>query len=167
MKSLRSWFLKISEGISALMLAALFLTFILQIFSRYVLNNPIGWTVEACLTIWVWLVFWSNSFIVKYEDQITFDLLYDAVKPNIRRIFALISSLAIIVGMAISMYPTWDWIDFLKIKKNSLLFIPMRTVFSIYMIFMVATIVIYLMRFIRVTKNILDDEDKNENAGVL
>ena len=35
------------------------------------------------------------------------------------------------------------------------------------MIFMVATIVIYLMRFIRVTKNILDDEDKNENAGVL
>ena len=128
MKSLRSWFLKISEGISALMLAALFLTFILQIFSRYVLNNPIGWTVEACLTIWVWLVFWSNSFIVKYEDQITFDLLYDAVKPNIRRIFALISSLAIIVGMAISMYPTWDWIDFLKIKKSSLLFIPMRTV---------------------------------------
>lgn len=167
MKTTYNWFTKISEGISALMLATLFLTFILQIFSRYVLNNPIGWTVEACLTIWVWLVFWSNSFIVKYEDQITFDLLYDAVKPNIRRIFALISSLAIIVGMAISMYPTWDWIDFLKIKKSSLLFIPMRTVFSIYMIFMVATIVIYLMRFIRVTKNTLDDEDKYENAGVL
>ena len=62
MKTAFNWFQRISESISAAMLAALFIAFILQIFSRYILNDPISWTVEACLTIWVWLVFWSNSF---------------------------------------------------------------------------------------------------------
>jgi C4-dicarboxylate transporter DctQ subunit len=162
MKTAFNWFQRISESISAAMLAALFIAFILQIFSRYILNDPISWTVEACLTIWVWLVFWSNSFVVKHDEHITFDLLYFAVKPNIRRVFALIGSLAIMIGIAVSIYPTWDWIDFLRIKKSTILYIPMRTVFSIYLIFMVATFIIYLVRFIRVTRG----EDLDEQAKI-
>ena len=162
MKTAFNWFQRISESISAAMLAALFFAFILQIFSRYILNDPISWTVEACLTIWVWLVFWSNSFVVKHDEHITFDLLYFAVKPNIRRVFALIGSLAIMIGIAISIYPTWDWIDFLRIKKSTILYIPMRTVFSIYLIFMVATFTIYLVRFIRVARG----DDLDEQAKI-
>ena len=166
MKTNKSLILTINESISAALLAALFSTFILQIFSRYILNTPIAWTIEACLTIWVWLVFWSNSFIVKHDEHITFDLLYFAVKPNIRRIFALISSLAIMTGIAISIHPTWDWIDFLKIKNSAILSIPMRSVFSIYLVFMVATFIIYLVRFIKLTRGASIDnpthtEDKN------
>jgi len=167
MKITKAWFIKISESISAAMLAALFVAFILQIFSRYVLNDPIAWTVEVCLTIWVWLVFWSNSFVVKHDEHITFDLLYLAVKPNIRRVFALIASSAIMLGIAFSIYPTWDWIDFLRIKKSTILYIPMRTVFSIYLIFMAATFFIYLVRFIKLIKGqTLDEstEDKKEGA---
>lgn len=168
MKITKAWFIKISESISAAMLAALFVAFILQIFSRYVLNDPIAWTVEVCLTIWVWLVFWSNSFVVKHDEHITFDLLYFAVKPNIRRVFALIASLAIMVGIAISIYPTWDWIDFLKIKKSTILYIPMRMVFSIYLIFMVATFSIYLVRFIKLSKGqSLDESSEDQYKGSL
>ena len=57
MKMLKRGLLIGAEGMVAAMLAAIFLTFVLQIFSRYVMSTPFGWTLEVCLTLWVWLVF--------------------------------------------------------------------------------------------------------------
>ena len=146
MQSALRWLNHGAEGVAAIMLAALFCTFVLQVFSRYVLLTPFGWTLELCLTLWVWIVFWGNAFIVREKDHVTFDILYLAVRPGLRRILALISALAIVVAMAVSFLPTWDYIDFMKIKKSPLLKLPMRDVFSIYMLFLVAVIVTYGIR---------------------
>ena len=34
----------------------MFATFIVQIFARYVLNNPVGWSEEVIITTWLWTV---------------------------------------------------------------------------------------------------------------
>ncbi len=153
MKILKRGLLKGAEGVVAAMLAAMFLTFVLQIFSRYIMNEPFGWTLEVCLTLWVWLVFWGCAFVVRHDEHVTFDMLYRAVRPGTRRIFALLGSAAIVIGLAASFYPTWDWIDFLKIKKSAILKIPMRTVFSIYAIFIISAIVVYAWRFVRIVRH--------------
>lgn len=153
MKMLKSGLLKGAEGVVAAMLAAIFLTFVLQIFSRYVMNEPFGWTLEVCLTLWVWLVFWGCAFVVQHDEHVTFDVLYYAVRPGTRRILALIGSAVIVIGLAASFYPTWDWIDFLKIKKSAILKIPMRTVFSIYAIFIIAAVLAYGWRFVRIVRH--------------
>ena len=67
--------LKFAQFIAATMLAALFITFLLQIFSRYVLLTPFGWTLELCLILWLWIVFFGCSFIVRDRDHVTFDIL--------------------------------------------------------------------------------------------
>jgi C4-dicarboxylate transporter DctQ subunit len=152
-KNLKKWLLKGAEGVVAAMLAAIFLTFVLQIFSRYVMNEPFGWTLEVCLTLWVWLVFWGCAFVVGHDEHVTFDVVYRAVKPGTRRILALLGSAAIVIGLAASFYPTWDWIDFLKIKKSAILKIPMRTVFSIYAIFIITAVVAYAWRFVRIVRH--------------
>ena len=89
------WLNKAAEGVAAAMLAAMFLTFVLQVFSRYVLVNPIGWTLELCLTLWVWIVFWGNAFVVRDKDHVAFDILYLSVPPGPRRVLALISVFSI------------------------------------------------------------------------
>lgn len=165
MNTIKKWFTKCTEGVAAAILAAMFLTFILQIFSRYILEEPFGWTLELCLTLWIWLVFWGNSFIVKHDDHIIFDVLYHNVKKKTRRIFALIGSAYIVIGLAISLYPTWDYIDFLKIKKSATLFIPMRTVFSIYAIFLISTILIYAYRFYKIAKYGIDEEIEQKKGN--
>lgn len=159
MKMLKKWLLRGAEGMVAAMLAAVFLTFVLQIFSRYVINNPIGWTLEVCLTLWLWLVFWGNAFVVRHREHVTFDVIYDAVSPRTRRILALIGSAAIVIGMGVSLYPTWDFIDFLRIKKSAILKIPMRTVFSIYVIFMISAIVVYAWRFVSILRHGIPEEN--------
>lgn len=137
MKTLANWFLRGTEAVAAAMLAAMFITFLLQIFSRYVMGAAFGWTLELCLVLWVWLVFWGNAFIVRDRDHVTFDILYLAVPRGPRRIFALVSAVAIAVALLASLLPTWDWIDFLRIKKSATLKVPMRTIYSIYGLFLV------------------------------
>ena len=165
MKMLKRWLLTGAEGVVAAMLAAIFLTFVLQIFSRYIMASPFGWTLEVCLTLWVWLVFWGCAFVVRHDEHVTFDVLYHAVRPGTQRIFALLGSAAIVIGLAASFYPTWDWIDFLKIKKSAILKIPMRTVFSIYAIFIITAVLAYAWRFVRILRHGVPEqnpEDKRE-----
>lgn len=165
MTFLTRWFSRGTEFIAAAMLAAMFITFILQIFSRYVLLEPFGWTLELCLTLWVWIVFWGNAFVVRERDHVSFDILYLAMPRRPRQILGLVSAAAIVVGMALSFLPTWDYIDFLKIKKSATLKIPMRTIFSIYALFMVVIVLRYAWRFLRILRDGPPDEAHAIHVG--
>ena len=153
MQAIRRTALGIAEALTAAMLAAMFLTFLLQIFSRYVLAQPFGWTLEACLVLWVWIVFFGCACIVRDRDHVTFDLLYLAAPDHVRRVFALVSALAVAVALAWSLLPTWDWIDFLRIKRSATLKVPMRTIYSIYALFLVAVSTRYLCRAVHVLRH--------------
>ncbi len=134
----------LADGIAALMLAAMFTLFFVQIISRYFFNTPLGWTQEVCVTLWLWLVFWAASFCLKEKDHIRFDVLYAASPRKLQRVFALLAALAIALGMAYSFLPTWDYIDFYKIKKSANLRIRLNNVFSIYGIFIAAIVLRYV-----------------------
>lgn len=153
-----------AENVAVGMLAALFLTFLLQIFARYVLQSPLGWTVEACLTIWLWLVFWGCAFCLRDEDHIRFDVIYLAAKPKLQRLFALTSALAIIVGIGAALPDTIDYITFYKIKKSSILRIRLDYVFSIYAVFAVAVIAAYALRLVAILRGRPLDTDGEPGA---
>ena len=144
---------RIAEGLTAAMLAAMFLTFLLQIFSRYVMVQPFGWTLELCLVLWVWIVFFGNAFVVREGDHVTFDILYLAVPRGVRKIFALISAACIAVALAASLLPTWDWIDFLRIKLSATLGVPMRTIYSVYALFVIVIVLRYAWTFVDVLRH--------------
>ena len=128
------------------LLAVMFLSFMLQIISRYVFNNPIGWTLELCLTMWLWLVFWTSAFCLDDRDHVRFDMLYLMANRRLRRIFALVTAVAIAGGILAALPATLDYITFYKIKKSATLRIRLDIVFSVYAIFAVAIVVRYGLR---------------------
>ena len=147
MKALGRWLHTGAEGVAGLMLLAMFVTFLLQILSRYVFLAPFGWTLEVCLLLWVWLVFWGNAFIVRDRDHVTFDLFYLAAPQVVRRILALVAALSIALGLLISFLPTLDWLDFLRRKRSATLpGLRMGYIYSIYLLFIVAVAARYLWR---------------------
>lgn len=152
------------EAISAAMLAALFVTFLLQIFSRYVLSQPFGWTLELCLVLWVWIVFFGNAFIVRDRDHVTFDILYLAAPAGPRKIMALLTSIIIAGSLLYSLAPTWDWIDFLRIKKSATLKVPMRDIYSIYAVFLIAVSARYIWRIVVILRHGTPDEPHETRA---
>jgi C4-dicarboxylate transporter, DctQ subunit len=132
--------------IASLMLGALFIIFLIQITARYVFNSPVSWTLEACLTLWLWVVFWGGAFVLREKDHVKFDVLYTAVGARLRRAFALISAIAISGGMLAALPATWSYISFYQIKRSAVIGIRLDFVFSIYAIFAVMMVARYAWR---------------------
>jgi TRAP-type C4-dicarboxylate transport system permease small subunit len=134
---LRAW----AEHVAAGLLAALFATFLLQIFTRYVISMPLGWTVEFCLTLWLWLTFWCGAFVLTEADHVKFDAVYNWVGSRAQRRLSLISALAVGGSMLMALPATWDYVTFYKIKKSVTLGWRLDFVFSVYLLFAVAMII--------------------------
>jgi len=157
MRSGLDWWQARADDVAVGLLTAMFLAFVLQITARYVLKSPLPWTLELSLTMWLWTVFWGSALCLRNRDHIAFDMIYNHVRPELRKVFGIISALVIIVAMLASLPATWDWVSFLTIKKSATLRIPLAYVFGIYLLFMVGTIVIYAVRLRKIFSNTPDD----------
>ncbi len=159
MKAFIKGFSRLTEAIAGGMLAAIFLIFLLQILLRYFFT-PAGWTLELIGILWVWVIFFSCAFIVRERDHVKFDIIYLSVPMRVRQVFAMLAAAAIVVGMLYSFLPTWDYIDWMKIRKTSTVRnpfsgekIPLRTVFSIYAVFMLVVAARYGWLFFDILRN--------------
>lgn len=166
MKTISCWYLRTAEFIAASLLAAMFFTFLLQIFSRYVMLQPFGWTLELCLILWLWIVFFANAFIVRERDHVTFDIFYLAAPRRVRQVLGLISAATIVIALLWSFLPTWDYIDWMKIRNTTTVREPitdskisLRTIFSIYGVFLIVVSIRYAWRFVNILRHGPPDED--------
>ena len=161
LKRLRSF----ANFITATMLAVLFFTFLLQIFSRYILKAPFGWTLELCLILWLWIVFFGCSFAVRDQDHVKFDIFYYATPKKVQLIFSIISAIGVIVIMGYSFLPTIDYIDWMKMRKTTTVKIfnnkiPLSYIFSVYGIFLLSVIIQYIWKLFNLMKSGLPDKDR-------
>ena len=129
-----------ADVVGALLFLLMFASFLLQVFSRYVLNAPIGWTLEACLVTYLWFVFWACSFMLDERDHVRFDLLLRAAPRPLGRLLAGLASLATLGLFLLALWPTYDWIRFMSIDRTWTLGIRFDLLFSIYLAFMLAVI---------------------------
>ena len=152
MQATWKWLRARADDVATALLAAMFFAFLLQIVTRYVFNNPLGWTQEVCVTTWLWLVFWGSAFVLREQDQVRFDLLYNSVGLRTRRRLALVSALALAAGFGASFPATLDYITFYKIKSSPMIGIRLDVVFSVYAFFAVAVIVRSVLRVIQILR---------------
>ena len=152
MRATLGWLKARAENVAAGLLAALFLTFVLQIVARYVFSYPLGWTIEVCLTLWLWLVFWTAAFVLKDQDHVRFALLQVATARRVQQVFALVSAVAIIAGLLAALPATLDYITFYKIKRSATLRIRLDVVFSVYGIFVVGVVASYALRALNILR---------------
>lgn len=153
---------RLVTAVAAAMLAAIFAVFLYQIVARYILGLSVGWTIELNLTLWLWLVLFSCAFVLRERDHVKFDLLYSHVGDRPRRVFAVLSALAIVGALGAAMADTWDYVDFYKIKKSATLRWPLNEVFSIYLVFAVAIVARYAWRAVALVRGrdlSLDERD--------
>lgn len=134
----------LAEAVPAILLAAMFLCFILQVFMRYVMRDPVGWTVEVCVIAWLWILLWGQSVSAREDDEIRFDILYGAVRPEVRRWMRVAFGLCLVAIYAISLPALWDFVTFMKIEQTSYLDLPFSWVYSVALLFAGVSILRYL-----------------------
>lgn len=138
------WLRRRAENIGVAMMAVMFIAFIVQITFRYLLNFPIGWTSELTIIMWLWLVLWGASFIVREREEIRFDLIYSNVGRKTRNAMAAVGAILLIAIYAFSFPAVADYVLFMKVQSTAYLKIRFDWLFSIYLIFVVAIIARYV-----------------------
>lgn len=143
-RQLFRWFSLAAEAMAALMLAVMFVSFLITILFRYVLNWPSGWASELSAVMWVWLVLWGAAFVLREREEIRFDIIYGAVSARLRRAFTVITAAGIVGLFLLSLPAVWDYVTFMKVQRTSYLRIRFDWLYAIYVIFAVAVILRYL-----------------------
>ena len=98
-----AWLRRRAEDVVVLLLGSMFATFLIQIVFRYLLNLPLGWTIEYVTVAWLWGILFGYAFVLRREDIIVFDLLYNSVPDGARRAMAIIANGVCIAIMAWSL----------------------------------------------------------------
>ena len=163
MNKTAAWLRARAEDVAATLFAAMFLSFMIQIVSRYIFNDPYSWTIEASLIAWLWIVFWCSGFLLNNRDHVRFDVLYGWVRPAVRRIFALISVAAIVLAFATSLPANYEFVTFMKIERSGTLGIRLDYIFSVYIVFAVAVLVRYALYLFRIARG--EDPEEVMNQG--
>jgi len=159
-----AWLRTSVEGALALMMAAMFSAFILQIVFRYFINLPVGWTEEVCVIAWIWGILWGAGFVTRDSEDVRFDMLYSAVSRPAKRAFTVVSSTAIVAILVWSLPAAWSYVAFMKVEKTASLGIPLNWLFSIYIAFALATIVRHGRLAIQALRDrLLDDRPPAEH----
>jgi len=142
--ALARWLRRRAENVSAFLLLAMFLCFILQIVARYVFNYPLGWTDEVSVLCWIWCTLWGAVFVVRERDEVRFDIIHSAVGASTRRVFTIITGIAAVALFAIALPAVIAYVTFLKVERSAYLGIRLDLLYSIYILFSVGVIVRYV-----------------------
>ena len=165
------------EFVAAAMMAAMFAIFILQITIRYSARAEwiadafpfleptlYGWTLDFCLLMWIWIVFWGNGLIVRHRDHVIFYIIYTNVAPQVRKWFAIFSAIVISVCLLLIIEPTWSKFYILRLKKTATLsnvfgdWIRVRDIYLVFFIFATAVSLRYFSRAYYILKNGAEDD---------
>ena len=123
------------------MFMLVFLIFNLKIATRYLQHDEAAWTDEACVILFVWIVFWANAFLVRDRQQITFDLLYAPMPPATKRAMAILRHL-LVGGLFLWSLPgSLDYILFLYRERTPVMELRFDWVYSCFGLFMASVIV--------------------------
>lgn len=125
---------------AALLLGSMFATFILQIFFRYVLGQPLGWTVEYVAIAWLWGILFGYAFVIRDADIIRLDIVYAACPRPVQRGMEIVSGLVVAGVLLWSLPKAWGYVQFMQIERTAFLRIPFDLVFAIYGPFVVSVV---------------------------
>ena len=139
------WLRRRADDVCGILLVGMFLCFLLQVTARYVFNYPLGWTDEVSVVFWTWGTLWGAAFCLRERDEVRFDIFYSSMSEKARARFSVITGTVCAVLFAISIPAVYSYISFLKVEKSAYLGIRLDYLYSIYVIFSVATIIRYSM----------------------
>jgi TRAP-type C4-dicarboxylate transport system permease small subunit len=152
MRAIGAWLRRRAENAAAIMLGVMFAAFVLQVLFRYVLNFPIGWTSEVTVALWLWLVLWGASFVLKETEEVRFDLLTAAVGRRARNAMAAVCAVAVLVLYGASLPASYSYVSFMKVERAAYLKVPLSWLYSIYVVFLVAVLVRYAWLLLRLLR---------------
>jgi TRAP-type transport system small permease protein len=135
------WLASLANAIGVALFLALFITFIIQIIARFAFNQPLAWTDELAVVLYIWTVLWCAAVVVRDREHVMFDLAYNAASPIVQRLMRLVGSITLAGLVGYGLAGNWDYIWFMRREKTPVLDISFLWVFVPFMFLLVSLVV--------------------------
>lgn len=138
-----------ANAIGVLLFALLFLVFVVQVVARFAFHQPLAWTDEAAVILYLWAILWGAAFVCKDRENVAFDLLYQRATPARQRLMALAACALLGVLAAWALPGTLDYIHFMQRERTPVLGLPFHWVFAPFGLLLAALMLRYAWRIYR------------------
>ena len=135
------WLQHCANAIGGALFLTLFGVFVVQITARFGFNQPLPWTDEAAVVLYLWVIIWAAAVVVPEREHVVFDLVWNSVGPRARKAMAIAGNL-MVGGLALVGLPaTWDYVHFMRREGTPVLELSLMWVFLPLVLLMAALVV--------------------------
>lgn len=131
---------QVESGATITFFLVMFGTLLLGVLYRYVLDDPLVWTVGVSTAAYVWIITLGAGLANWDDDHIQVDLLYQRYPPEVQTLARIIGNLLIIVPFAIAVPGTLAYLRFVHPVNVTGTPIPQSFAFAGMLIFLVVTV---------------------------
>ena len=141
LRAMASFAQRAADAFGGLLFLSLFAVFVVQIGARFGLNQPLPWTDEMAVVLYLWVILWASAFMVPAREHVVFDLVWNSVSKPVRRFMKIVGNL-MIGGLALVAIPaSWDYVHFMNREKTPVLDIPFMWVFLPFVLLLISLVV--------------------------
>jgi TRAP-type C4-dicarboxylate transport system permease small subunit len=121
---------KFIEGIIVAMLFCMFIIVLIQVFTRFVLDNPSSWTEEVARYLMVWMGFLGAGVGLKYGLHMSLDIVSARARGTFKKVLLVVGCLlTLVVGL---LFLTYGYRYMLQGRQR----LSMALQFEMYYVFM-------------------------------
>lgn len=95
-ESVKKWFLNLDHLFSSLALVLIVLVTVVGVFMRFVVGEPLKWTEEMSLALFVWLTFWGASAVNRQDGHVGIDYFVLKLPVKLQVVALLIRELVVL-----------------------------------------------------------------------
>lgn len=93
---LDEWIRRIERCALTLLISCMMVLGLMQIVSRFVIQQPIGWSEPMLTYMFVWACFLGASLAVAYRAHFEVELFVDRLSPGVQRLMAIFVQILLI-----------------------------------------------------------------------
>ena len=88
-----------------LLFLALFFSFVITIFVRYVFGKSVTWGNEVSILSYMWIMFFGCGKAMENDEHVVFSLVYDEVSPAVKMAMKVVYNIVLAVFMILCFQP--------------------------------------------------------------
>jgi TRAP-type C4-dicarboxylate transport system permease small subunit len=92
----------------------MFVSVLIQIFFRYVLQSPLTWTEEASRYSFIWIVLLGAAFAVRKKEHVVMEVLVNRFPARLRRNILFGINVIILIALIYLLPISWSFFWFIK-----------------------------------------------------
>jgi len=121
--------------VPAVSFVVLFVVFVIQVFYRYFLNNPLTWPPEIISAAFIWTTVLGACYAQRMADHVSFTVVYERLSARGQLAFRMIGSAFVGLAFALALPAVYRYVTFMAFQRTPALDIPMSYVYAPFLVF--------------------------------